>query len=104
MESIRYVEFRDSWKNDNDATKLLIGCAICEFCVSMIIPCDETLVSAVKCNLDVTNKVDRISKKRTALTNASFVKRQSNVTVYRPVMPVFHTRIEQLLIGKKKFC
>ena len=101
MDSIKQVEFVDPKRIDKEASTLQVGRALYEFCVNMIIPCGDVLVTVVKYNFDVNSEIEKLSDQKRALTNAIIQKKQSSAAVLCPDLGVHTARIE-LAVGKQE--
>ena len=99
MDSIKQVEFVDPKKDNKDATRMQIGRAIYEFCVNMIIPCGEAVVTAIKYDFDINSEIELLARQKSAITDQIVNRKQSFMIVHKPDLSVVNARID-LAVGK----
>lgn len=99
MDTIKQIEFVDPRKERKDATQVSIGRALYEFCLNMIIPCGESVVTAIKYNYQTNVEMENLSAKKSAVIQDIIYLKQSSVVVHRPDREVYKSRIE-LKVGK----
>ena len=101
MDSIKQEEFVDPRKERKDATQVSIGRALYEFCLNMIIPCGESVATAIKYNFQANRELDQVSQKKAEIMERIIVLKQSSGVVHRPDMAVYNGRIE-IAVGKQQ--
>ena len=102
MDSIKQVEFVDPRKERKDATQVSIGRALYEFCLNMIIPCGESVATAIKYNFQANRELDQVSQKKAEIMQRIIVLKQSSGVVHRPDMAVYNGRADIAIKKQQK--